>query len=103
MPRKIRNKKIRKKTLKRAKPVLKAAKKFGYFIGKATVAGKRGTKKVAEKTGKVIKTTGKTISKKGKEVVRTTSEISKIMPKVVKEIRKGVKTGMEKKGKKRKK
>jgi len=89
--------KIRKRTLKKAKPVLNAAKKFGEFIGEVAITGEKGTKKFAKTTEKVIVTTAETISEKGKEIVKTTTEV---VPEVVKELKKGLKTGAKKARKK---
>ena len=82
--------KIRKKTLKKTEPILKASKKFGEFIGVSAVVGEKITRKFAKKARKVIGTTAQVISEKSKEIVKTTKEV---VPEVVKEIRRGVKTG----------
>ena len=90
--------KIRKKTLRKVKPVLKATRNFGEIIGEMTVRGEKTTRKLEKDAGKFIKEVSKTISEKGKEIVKTTEEVA---PVLVKELSRGVKTGVKKAKKRR--
>ena len=90
--------KIRKKTLKKAKPVLKAARMLGEFLGEAAVIGRKKTKKAARRAGSAIGTTAITVKEKSRELAKVTKEV---VPEVVREIRKGFKTGTVRAKKKR--
>ena len=89
--------KIRKKTLKKVKPVLKATRNFGELIGEMIVKGEKSTKRFEKNAGKFIQELSRNVSKKSKEIVKTTEEVA---PVLVKELSSGVKAG-EKKAKKR--
>jgi hypothetical protein len=85
--------KIRKKTLKKAKPILKASKRFGEFIGVSAFVGEKITRKFAKKARKAIGTTAQVISEKSKEITKTTKEV---VPEIAIQLEKGVKTGVKK-------
>ena len=90
--------KMRKKTLRKARPILKASERVGEALGEFAVISKKEAKSKGRKAAKVTTETVNALVKKGKDILRTTTEV---VPEMARELKRGVNRGVNRAKKKR--